>query len=149
LLISPLEFLLTSVSFRRFEKIFFVFCLFPNFFCFVCVPNLFFVCSQSVPIKFPICFHYYFNSHHILFGYDSKGKGGPKKKHKKPCFHFEEGSIFRIICWGSAPCSKNIVGGSIRWLLLKDKRRKKLVSPSLINRSMNKYPTFIIIMVLP
>jgi hypothetical protein len=32
---------------------------------------------------------------------------------------------------------------------LKDKRRKKLVSPSLINRSMNKYPTFIIIMVLP
>jgi hypothetical protein len=73
----------------------------------------------------------------------------PKEKHEKSCFHFEEGSIFRIICWGSAPCPKNIVGGSIRWLLLKDMRRKKLVSPSLISRSMNKYPTLIIIMVLP
>jgi hypothetical protein len=37
----------------------------------------------------------------------------------KTCFYLREGSIFLACMLGSAPCSKNINGGPIKWLLLK------------------------------
>jgi hypothetical protein len=37
---------------------------------------------------------------------------GVKGEHDKAYFYFGEGSIFLLLCWGSAPFSKNIGGGA-------------------------------------
>jgi hypothetical protein len=47
-----------------------------------------------------------------------RGLGG---KRDKACFYFEEGSIFRSLCW---PRSKSIDDGPIKWLLMKRKKKK-------------------------
>jgi hypothetical protein len=48
---------------------------------------------------------------------------------------------------GSAPCSENIGGERIKWLLMKRKKKKKKKTmsapPSIINRSTNNHRTFI------
>jgi hypothetical protein len=49
-----------------------------------------------------------------------------------------EGSILRFLFGGSAPCSKNIVGGPIKWLLQKGGKKQLWVHLTLINRNMNK-----------
>jgi hypothetical protein len=39
----------------------------------------------------------------------------------------EERSIFRLLCWGVPPCSKNIGDGPIKWLLLGKKTPKNKI----------------------
>lgn len=68
------------------------------------------------------------------------GGWGAKGKTDKACFYsLGEGSVFRLLCGGRAPCSKNIDAGPIKWLPSETNFKKHCGrARSLVHRSMNK-----------
>ncbi len=110
-----------------------------GFFCF-------YVCSHQVPQvlnvfpkMFPIApwFLIPYCSAMVPLPFVQVVMGGPKG-----CFYSGEGSIFRLLCWGVPPMFQKYWWWANQLAPSGKKKKELWVHPSLINKSMNKYPPF-------
>jgi hypothetical protein len=68
-------------------------------------------------------------------------KGGLEGKHDNACFYFGVGSTFRLLCWGVPYVPKTLMVGQSNGSFWGKKKNKNCgCTPSIINKSMTKYP---------